>query len=344
MLQYQQILVKWYDQNKRDLPWRKTNNPYHIWLSEIILQQTRVDQGMSYYHKFVTAFPTVFELANAEEMDVLKLWQGLGYYSRARNLHASAKIIVEKHKGEFPKSFNEILQLKGVGNYTAAAISSFAFNEPQAVVDGNVFRVLSRLFAIDTPIDSSKGQKEFQELANQLLDKNNPGIHNQAIMEFGALQCTPANPNCEICPFVFICEGKSKNIIKELPVKKGKTKISKRFFLFEIIKNTKGQLFLEQRKEQGIWHNLYQFPLKEFHFAEEKERYLSKGNFLHVSKEYKHVLSHQHLFCTFAFRSETFENTNNEFVPVSMEDLENYPIPRVIEKFMEENANLLFVQ
>ena len=344
MVRFQQILVNWYEQNKRDLPWRHTNNPYLIWLSEIILQQTRVDQGISYYCKFIKEFPTVLDLANAEERQVLNLWQGLGYYSRARNLHVAAKSILNDYHGKFPNSFSEILKLKGIGNYTASAISSFAFNEPKAVLDGNVFRVLSRLFAIETPIDSSEGQKQFQEIANELLDKSNPGIYNQAIMEFGALQCVPMNPNCSICPLVAMCEANAHNKIKSLPFKKGKTKISNRYFVFEIIKTKYGKFLLEQRKEKGIWHNLFQFPLKEFQNSNEKELYLSTEKFNHISKEFKHILSHQHLFCTFAFKEDFGDEIENLNIAVSLEELDNYPIPRVIEKFIEENANLLFVK
>ena len=344
MVRFQQILINWYEQNKRNLPWRNTRDPYLIWLSEIILQQTRVDQGMGYYLKFTKEFPTVIDLAKAEEIQVLNLWQGLGYYSRARNLHATAKLISEKLNGKFPATYDEIIKLKGVGNYTAAAISSFAFNEPKAVLDGNVFRVLSRLFAIDTPINSSLGQKKFQELANELLDKKNPGDYNQAIMEFGALQCVPVNPNCESCPLSSMCEAKAQNKVKLLPVKQGKTKVSKRWFVFEIIFSGQRKILLEQRKEKGIWYNLFQFPLKEFNNAEDKEKYLNPNKFHTISKEYKHILSHQHLFCTFAFRKEELKETTDKFISVSAEELENYPIPRVVEKFIEENAKLLFVK
>src|ERR1043166_2918712 len=192
-------IMAWYDQNKRDLPWRNTKDPYLIWLSEIILQQTRVDQGMNYYHKFATTFPTINHLAKADNDKVMKLWQGLGYYSRARNLHATAKTVVEKYKGNFPSSYNEILALKGIGEYTAAAIASIAFDLPHAVVDGNVYRVLSRVFGIETPIDSSAGKKEFYQLANELIDKKHPARFNQAVMELGALQCKPINPDCSAC-------------------------------------------------------------------------------------------------------------------------------------------------
>ena len=216
MKQFQVSLVRWYDEKKRNLPWRKTNDPYLIWLSEVILQQTRVDQGLAYYLNFQRSFPTIKNLAEASEMEVLNLWKGLGYYSRARNLHKTAKIVVENYQGNFPSTYDEILKLKGVGPYTAAAISSFAFNEPKAVLDGNVFRVLSRLFGIATPIDSNQGKKEYQALAEELLDKENPAKYNQAIMEFGAMQCVPANPKCDICPLDFMCEAKAKKSVKKL--------------------------------------------------------------------------------------------------------------------------------
>lgn len=198
-------IINWYQQNKRDLPWRTTNDPYFIWLSEIILQQTRVDQGMSYYLKFTQTFPTISHLAKADNEKVMKLWQGLGYYSRARNLHTTSQIVHSDHKGQFPDSYESILELKGVGEYTAAAIASFAFNKPHAVVDGNVYRVLARVFGILTPIDSTQGKKEFRELAETLLNKKDPALHNQAIMEFGALQCKPVNPDCSSCPLQSMC-------------------------------------------------------------------------------------------------------------------------------------------
>ena len=212
-------LIKWYNFNKRELPWRSTSDPYKIWLSEIILQQTQVNQGLSYYLKFVEEFQTVKDLAKAPADKVMKLWQGLGYYSRARNLHEAAKNIVNEHKGEFPKAYEDIRALKGVGDYTAAAIASIAYNLPYAVVDGNVYRVLSRIFGIETPIDSTSGKKEFNELANELLTKKNPADYNQAIMEFGALYCRPKNPDCTNCIFNDKCEAYRLNKINLLPVK-----------------------------------------------------------------------------------------------------------------------------
>ena len=221
-------LIYWYLQNKRELPWRKTKDPYRVWLSEIMLQQTRVAQGLPYFLKFTKAFPTVFDLAKADESEVLKLWQGLGYYSRARNLHFTAKYIAEELNGMFPENYKGLLQLKGVGDYTASAIASICYDEPVAVVDGNVYRVLSRYFGIATPINSTKGIKEFKELAQTLIDASQPGVYNQAIMDFGALHCKPQNPLCNECPVSDSCVALAKNSIKELPVKERKIKIKKR--------------------------------------------------------------------------------------------------------------------
>ncbi len=221
-------IIAWYQQNKRELPWRNTKDPYLIWLSEIILQQTRVEQGMAYYLKFAKEFPSVKELAKAENEKVMKLWQGLGYYSRARNLHTTAKTITDNYKGKFPEQHEDILLLKGVGEYTAAAIVSFAFNKPHAVVDGNVYRLLSRVFGIETPIDTTLGKKEFNALANELLDKKNPALHNQAIMEFGAIQCKPVSPDCSVCPLNTMCFAYSKKSVSKLPVKAKKTKVRNR--------------------------------------------------------------------------------------------------------------------
>lgn len=341
MKQFQSSLVQWYEKKKRKLPWRETQDPYLIWLSEIILQQTRVEQGRNYYLNFKRTFPTVQALAIADEMEVLNLWKGLGYYSRARNLHATAKIIVETYQGKFPSNFHEIKKLKGVGDYTAAAISSFAFNQPNAVLDGNVFRVLSRLFAINTPVDSTKGKKEFQELADELIDKKNPAEYNQAIMEFGALQCVPINPKCEQCPLDFMCEAKAKNSVKQLPVKIGKTKITKKYFVFQIF-NNEGKILLEKRTDSGIWKNMFQFPLIEFQDAAEKMAFIQNGKYEYVSNEVKHVLSHQHLYCHFVICSKQEKiEVDSEFW-VDIHEFSDYPVPRVIERFMEENSDRIY--
>jgi A/G-specific adenine glycosylase len=341
MKQFQISLVRWYEEKKRTLPWRETKDPYLIWLSEIILQQTRVDQGLQYYLKFKSAFPTVQHLANANEMEVLNLWKGLGYYSRARNLHATAKSIIENHHGKFPSSYDEIIKLKGIGSYTAAAISSFAFNEDKAVLDGNVFRVLSRLFNLNTPIDSTLGKKEFQELANEMLDKKNPAQHNQAIMEFGAMQCVPVNPKCDQCPLDFMCEAKAKNLVKQLPYKIGKTKITNKYFVFQIIKN-EGEVLLEKRNDSGIWKNMYQFPLVEFLDAEEKLTFIQNGKYEYLSTEVKHILSHQHLYCHFVISTSQEKTANDTQLWVNIVEFSNYPVPRVIERFVEENSKRIF--
>lgn len=260
---FSKILTHWYSNNKRDFPWRQTKDPFRIWLSEIILQQTQVKQGLPYYEAFVSTYSTVFELANANESDVLKLWQGLGYYSRARNLHATAKYIANECDGIFPNNYKDLLKLKGIGDYTASAISSICFNEVSAVVDGNVYRVLSRYFGIETPINSAKGIKEFKQLAQELIDKNKPAEFNQAIMEFGAIQCKPSNPDCSVCPFNSSCVALQKNMIGLLPIKLKANKVKKRYFNFLVFVSTNRKTILEKREGKGIWQNLYQFPLIE---------------------------------------------------------------------------------
>jgi A/G-specific adenine glycosylase len=252
-------LINWYQIHKRALPWRETTQPYFIWLSEIILQQTRVNQGLPYYLKFVATFPTVQELAAAPQEDVLKLWQGLGYYSRARNLQSAALQIVE-NGGIFPKNFIDLLNLKGVGEYTAAAIASFAYGESVAVVDGNVYRVLSRIYGIALPINSTDGIKEFKKLANELIDPQNAALHNQAIMELGALQCVPKNPDCAVCPFQKDCAAFNENRIGELPVKIKKTKVLSLFHHYLVTVTPSGNTVLQERPQTGIWAGLYEFP------------------------------------------------------------------------------------
>lgn len=340
---FSRILINWYSNNKRRLPWRQTTNPYHIWLSEIILQQTQVAQGLPYYEAFLKEFPSIFNLANAQESQVLKLWQGLGYYSRARNLHATAKYIVDELNGNFPITYKELLKLKGVGDYTASAIASICFNEPAAVVDGNVYRVLSRYFGIDTPINSTTGAKVFKQLAQELLDKNNPAEFNQAIMEFGAVQCKPQNPNCNVCPFQDSCVALQNNRVSELPVKIKAAKAKKKYFNFLVLVSEDNQTVLEKRKEKGIWQNLYQFPLIET--AEEadiktfnqliKEHYLLKGIPFELSLYNEdviiHKLSHQHLYTKFWIVSVNSKLANA--IPVS--EIRNYAVPIVIGNFID---------
>jgi len=338
-------LKVWYQQNKRQLPWRQTKDPYKIWLSEIILQQTRVEQGMSYYLKFIERFPTIYNLANAKEDDVLKLWQGLGYYSRARNLHAAAKQIL-RNKGVFPSSYSELIKLKGVGPYTAAAISSICFNETRAVVDGNVFRFIARMYGINTPIDSTEGKKEFQQLADELLDKKNAGEHNQSIMEFGSLHCKPAQPLCVDCTFEEICFARRKNSINKFPVKTNKVKTKTRHFhYFVIVQNSK--TFLKKRlNKKDIWQNLFEFPLIETSESNEEEKILKELHvFLGVSKnaysikkisiEYKHVLSHQLLRAKFyeVELNKPSENLKNNFLLVKKSNVNKFALPRLIDKY-----------
>lgn len=344
MTDFQQIIINWYHENKRDLPWRTTKKPYNIWLSEIILQQTRVAQGLSYYEKFIRHYPTVKDLAAASEQAVLADWQGLGYYSRARNLHATAKYVTSELKGEFPKEFKSILQLKGIGEYTAAAIASFAYDLPHAVVDGNVFRVLSRLHDIDLPIDSNSGKKYFTALANELIDKYNPGIYNQAIMEFGAIQCVPGKPNCGGCPLTDQCVSFKQQNVLERPIKKAKTKVRDRFFLYLIYwKPSSRTFFLQKRTKKDIWQELYEFPLIEFDSNEARLDYIrSKSNEIHyLSDEQKHILSHQHIYGSFAFiKSDRIIDQFEDLIELNFDELPNYPLPRLIDRFIENNYSL----
>jgi A/G-specific adenine glycosylase len=258
-MNFSQQLIDWYVVNKRQLPWRDTHNPYFIWLSEVILQQTRVKQGLPYYQSFVKTFPTVEDLAAAPQDQVLKLWQGLGYYSRARNLQTAAMQIVD-NDSKFPDNYIDLLELKGVGDYTAAAIASFSYNEAVPVVDGNVYRVLSRIYGIATPINVPAGIKEFKKLATQLLNKEDPATHNQAIMEFGALQCTPKNPSCDSCPFQSDCTAFNEARISELPQKLKKTKVKSLFHHYLVVQTPSNKTILRQRDNSSIWAGLFEFP------------------------------------------------------------------------------------
>ena len=342
-MNFSKLLINWYLQNKRDLPWRKTKNPYHIWLSEIILQQTRVSQGLDYYKKFITTFPTVYDLASADEEKVLKLWQGLGYYSRARNLHFSAKYIVNELDGKFPDTHKDILKLKGVGDYTASAIASISYNEPCAVVDGNVYRTLARYFGIDTAINTTKGAKVFKKLAQELLDVEDPATFNQAIMEFGARQCKPKNPDCSVCPFQNSCKALEENKIAALPFKDKKVAVRNRFFNYLVFISPTNKTILNKRESKGIWRNLYEFPLietsneidvgeliklKEFHEASTSNKNEIK---LFNKNHIIHKLSHQHLSVKFWVIRTEKEIENG----VSISNFHNYPVPILIHRFAE---------
>lgn len=345
-MDFYNILITWYLTNKRDLPWRNTTNPYYIWLSEIILQQTRVAQGLPYFEAFTKQFPKVSDLANASQEQVLKTWQGLGYYSRARNLHDTAKHIYFNLNGKFPDSYKDLLKLKGVGQYTAAAIASFAFNENIAVVDGNVFRVLARIFGLEDDISKSKTRNKFQDLANSLLldNKNNKSyLFNQAIMDFGALQCIPKKPNCLECPFKSNCVAFIKDKINELPVKLSKTKVTDRYFDYLVLKGVDQTLILNKREGKGIWQGLYEFPLLENDSEiclEEMEELIRKK--LHDkpildllcfdNRYFLHKLSHQNLYIRF-WKIEISENLRG----VAMSELDNLAYPIVLVKFIEKN-------
>jgi len=341
-------LIAWYNINKRDLPWRNINDPYKIWLSEIILQQTQVVQGLNYYLKFVENFPTVIDLANAPEDLVMRLWQGLGYYSRARNLHSAAKFIKNTHKGVFPKTYNEIIELKGVGDYTASAVASFAFKLPHAVVDGNVYRVLSRLFNVETPINTSQGKKEFQLMAEEILNLKNPDIHNSAIMEFGALLCKPQNPKCEDCTLQLHCLAFKNKTVSLLPVKINKVKIRNRYFNYIII-NYKNKVYITKRTEKDIWQNLYEFYLIESdHLIDEltvlANEDLNKlcANFKLKNKTTlkKHILSHQHLYSNFYELEIKNPLKSKLFVEINRDELDKYATPQLINKYLLAKGNI----
>jgi A/G-specific adenine glycosylase len=343
-MNFSNTLTKWYLQNKRDLPWRKTTHSYPIWLSEIILQQTRVAQGMPYFYNFMTAFPTVFDLANANEEHVLKLWQGLGYYSRARNLHKTAQIVANEMGGVFPDNYTDLLKLKGVGEYTAAAIASFSYNECVPVVDGNVFRVLSRYFDIETDISLPAAKKEFAALAYEVMSKDSPALFNQAIMEFGALQCVPKSPDCSNCIFNSSCAALQKKKVDQLPVKLKKTKVRNRYFNYLVVQDDLSNTIIQKRTAKGIWYNLYEFPLYETDKVEDFDTvaHYVKQHFFEENKiesllEYNeesiiHKLSHQHLHIKFWKVSLKGIIENG----IDLETAKIFPFPIVIHNFIEE--------
>lgn len=337
-------IIDWYKKNKRDLPWRKTTDPYTVWISEVILQQTRVNQGLSYFLSFKKEFPTIKKLALAEEDKILKVWEGLGYYSRARNMHFTAKNILKNLDGNFPNKYDELIKLKGIGPYTAAAISSFCFNEPKAVVDGNVMRVLSRFIGIIQPINSTLGQKEINEVASLLLDKVNSGLHNQAIMEFGALQCTPLNPNCNNCVLNTNCFAFANNKVNILPVKIKKNQVKTKYLNYFII-NYKNSIFIKKRIGNNIWKNLHELPLieNEKNFDSEiklasriKTKFKSKNiTFSKQPVEITHLLTHQKLMIRFyKIEISDFEFLRKNYICVKVNNLNNYALPIVIRKHL----------
>jgi A/G-specific adenine glycosylase len=339
------LLMRWNKhQNTRQMPWKGEKDPYKIWLSEVILQQTRVEQGLKYYEKFVSHFSTIHQLAAAKDEKIYKLWEGLGYYSRCKNLIETARFISEKLEGKFPATFEDILALKGVGHYTASAIASFAYNLPYAVVDGNVFRVLSRVFGIKKPIDSTVGKKFFSQLAFELLDKKQPGIYNQALMDFGAVICKPY-PLCNICVFKDYCFAFKNKLVNKLPVKDKKIKIATRFLNYLVIEYN-NKIYINKRTGNDIWKNLYEFvlietnsktPVKKVLIKAEKEKILKKGShrILSISPVYIQQLSHQKLISRFIKIDSKEEPTLPGFKVVSLKQLSRHAFPRLITAYFE---------
>ena len=344
MNNFSKTLLGWYAEHKRDLPWRNCTDPYRIWISEIILQQTRVVQGYAYFLRFVERFPDVRSLASASEDEVMKYWQGLGYYSRARNLHAAARSM----QGVFPTSYEGVRALKGVGDYTAAAICSFAYGMPYAVVDGNVYRVLARYFGIDTPIDSTEGKKTFAALADRLLDRSRPADYNQALMDFGAVQCTPQAPDCLFCPLATGCQARAQGQVQQLPVKQHKTKTTNRYFNYIYVRMGAHTL-LQKRTEDDIWKNLFELPLleterdwsvEEFLASPQLHSLLAEGEspvFRPLQRGVRHVLSHRVLYANF-YEALLPEGSASfpDCLRVRVDDLENYAVPRLVQAFLEK--------
>ncbi len=345
----QDILINWYAENRRDLPWRNDPTPYQVWLSEVILQQTRVNQGKDYYLRFVEKWPSVNELALASEEEVLKLWQGLGYYSRARNLHHCAQQVVTEHGGSFPADFDKLKRLKGIGDYTAAAIASIAFNLPHAVVDGNVFRVLARLFDIDTPININEGHTLFAHLANEILNRKRPGSHNQAMMEFGALHCTPKSPNCMTCPLQAQCLAFTRQTVMQRPVKLQKTKATTRHFNYLVFR-IKGEIYLHKRSSNDIWKNLYDFPCIESGQPMSAEEVIATEQFLQlienkpftitkVSPMLTHKLTHRTILAQFIeikLEQKLLQIETKDLFLTRETDLGLFPIPRLIDLYLNK--------
>lgn len=347
MQSFSKKLLEWYNPSTRNLPWKLTNDAYKIWLSEIILQQTRVEQGTPYYLAFIQKYPTVKKLATAPLDDVLKLWEGLGYYSRARNLHVAAKQVMELHHGHFPTTYENIIALKGIGNYTAAAIASFAYNLPHAVVDGNVYRVLSRVFGIETPIDTTEGKKQFEQLAHQLLDKKNPAIYNQAIMDFGALVCKPQNPLCVQCPFSSECKALELDKISLLPIKAKKLIKTERHFHYFVLHDAES-IFIKQRIGKDIWNGLFEFPVEEANgqWSIENSMILSKINHqpsdVDQSLVYKQTLTHQFINAHFyEIKLQKLPELDISYQKIQKKSILYYAFPKIVRSYLEDRLNSL---
>ena len=340
-------LIIWYKKNYRDLAWKHTADPYKIWLSEIILQQTRVEQATPYYTRFVACFPTVQKLASASIDEVLKLWQGLGYYSRARNLHHAARQLVNDYDGKFPASCAELLKLKGVGSYTAAAIASFAFKEVVPALDGNAYRILARYFGVELPIDTMATKKQLTTLAQELIPDNAPDVFNQALMDFGSMVCTPHKPACEECPLQAGCVAYAKKLTQTIPVKSKRTAVRSRYFNYLLIKNGE-YTYIRKREKKDIWQGLYEFPLIETAKAtnsielfntKEWKSLTGKGevNILYHSPVIKHLLSHQTIYATFYVLDITNASAaklKNNYIKLAVKQLERYAFPQLIVKIL----------
>ncbi|MCB0667771.1 MAG: A/G-specific adenine glycosylase [Saprospiraceae bacterium] len=341
-------LLQWSRENPRSLPWKKDKNPYQIWVSEIILQQTRVEQGLPYYHRFMERYPTVETLAATSEDELMKIWEGLGYYRRAQHMLHSARIIVEQYNGEFPSNYEDILRLKGVGDYTAAAVASFAFDLPQVVVDGNVIRVVSRLFAIQDPVDTRATSQRIYDLANQLLDRNDPSFFNQAIMDFGALQCRPANPDCISCPLNFSCTSFQKGIVNLVPLK-GKKKAKKIRYFYYIVPTLGNKLYVRKRDKADIWSGLFEFYLIETNNETSWSTVLKKIDLPIISSEgwtgrYKQTLSHQIIHAEFLpveLKDDRLIVERDDYTPIKRKKIRNFAFPKVIDCFLRDKAVIL---
>ncbi|MBN1950563.1 MAG: A/G-specific adenine glycosylase [Bacteroidales bacterium] len=349
-----ELIGEWYDRNKRNLAWREEGLPYQIWISEIILQQTRVNQGTPYYFRFIRQFPDIKTLADAPVNEVLHCWQGLGYYTRARNLHKAARIIMEEYNGKFPEEYRVIRKLPGIGDYTAAAIASLAFGEAWAAVDGNVYRVLARYLGITDPINTGPGKKVFLQAANDLLDRKDPGKHNQAMIELGALICLPRNPACDVCPLQASCHARQKNAMGDLPVKVKKPKPSHRYFTYLVV--AMGDvIFLRQRAVGDIWALLYDFPLIETETEEPIGKLLS-GKFwestftgceaviISSAREYRHILSHRILHTRFIRIEVRKPISYPGVIQVKRTDIKAFPFPELISRYLKEEKLLTISQ
>lgn len=342
-------VVQWYLNNKRDLPWRNTTDPYVIWLSEIILQQTRVEQGMPYFYRFLEKYPDVSSFAAAHEDEILKLWQGLGYYSRGRNMLKTARLVQELHNGRFPDSYNELIKLKGIGEYTAAAIASFAANEAKAVVDGNVYRVLARYLGIYEPINSTGGKKTFQRAADDFLNKKIPGLHNQAMMEFGAMLCKPKNPACGICPVRLGCVAFNANAVATLPVKLKTVKVRERFFNYFLVTNN-DTVLMNKRGDKDIWANMFDLPMVETSSLLTLNELLKQPEVLavfgddteatEVSPVHKHILTHQRLFVRLIKIKNQPLKTHENWVKINVQNLPELALPKIIFILLKNIFNL----